>query len=86
MSKERKCKKCGLTYKGFTTSCPYCHKRTKYGTLNNIMAVIGYLSSIGFVSTVLYFLLIGALASTFFFVPALIFIAVIVAIIVLILK
>ena len=86
MAKERKCKKCGLTYKGFTTSCPYCHKRTKYGTHNNIMAVIGYLSTIGFVSTVLYFLLIGALASTFFFVPALIFIAVIVAIVVLILK
>lgn len=86
MTKERKCRKCGLTYKGHPTTCPYCHKRTKYGTMNNIMAVIGYLTTASVICTVVYFGLIAALASSIFILPTLIFIAIVVAIVILILK
>ena len=86
MAKERKCRKCGLTYKGMKTACPYCHKATKYGTLNKIMAFIGYLTTASTIITLIYYGLIASLALSYLFIPLLIFIAVVVAIIILILK
>lgn len=86
MSKERKCRKCKLTYTGHKTHCPYCHKRTKFGTLNNIMAVIGYLTTANFLFSLTYYLLIIELGLTYLFIPVILFIALIVGIIFLILK
>lgn len=86
MAKERKCRKCGLTYKGMKTSCPYCHRTTKYGTLNKIMAFIGYLTTAVTVLSLAYFGLIASLETTVFLIPTVIFIAIVVAIIILIIK
>lgn len=86
MAKERKCRKCGLTYKGFKTSCPFCHRTTKYGNLNKIMAFIGYLTTAGAVLSLAYFGLIASVAMTYVLIPTIIFIAVVIAIVILILK
>lgn len=84
--KEHKCKKCGLTFKGYTNYCPYCHKRTKYGTINNIMAVIGYLTTASIILTLVYLGLIAGIATSIALIPTAIFIALIIGIVILILK
>lgn len=89
MAKERKCKKCGLTYKGFAAECPYCHKSTKFGLLNKIMMVIGYMTTVAVLGLIVYYEILKLMVLSFAFVPLMIFIGfilVVAAIIVLIFK
>lgn len=89
MAKERKCKKCGLTYKGMKTTCPYCHRKTKYGVLNTIMAVIGYITTISVAGFIIWFEITEMMIMSFALLPILmilICIAIVVAIIIAIVK
>lgn len=89
MAKERKCKKCGLSYKGMKTECPFCHKRTKFGIINKIMTVIGYITTITLVSFFLWYEISKLVLMSFALVPMLfliIYIAIIITVIVLIFK
>ncbi len=79
MAKEHKCRKCGLNYKGFSNSCPYCHKTTKYGIFNTIMCVIGYITTILFVIGLVYYEILKMTILSFAFMPLIITVLVIAA-------
>ena len=71
------------------TTCPYCHRKTKYGILNTIMAIIGYITTISVAGWIIWFEITEMMVMSFAFLPLimlLIFIAIIVTIIILIVK
>ena len=87
--KERKCRKCKLTYKGMKERCPYCHKLTKLGLFNRFMCILGYMSFILLVVLFIYTTLISTVVTAMWFVPVvatILIIAVIVAIIIFVSK
>lgn len=81
MAKEHKCKKCGLTYKGFSNQCPYCHKKTKYGIFNAFMCVIGYITTFLIAIGIIYYEIFKMIVFSFALTPLLISIITIVAVI-----
>lgn len=87
--KERKCKKCKLTYKGLKERCPFCHKLTKLGVLNRIMCILGYITLLSIITTLVYYIVAMATISTILAIPtiaAIIVIALIIGIIIAVLK
>lgn len=89
MAKERKCKKCGLSYKGFNTTCPFCHRTTKFGVFNKIMTIIGYITTVIATCFLIYAGIIYLTVISFSIVPLLMFIgfiAIIVGLIIMIFK
>lgn len=87
--KERKCKKCKLTYKGLKERCPFCHRLTKIGVFNRFMCVLGYIAFITTLIAAVYMLFVEALVTAMWIMPilaTLVIIAIIVAIIVLVFK
>lgn len=89
MAKERKCRKCKLTYKGLKTSCPFCHKSTNLGIFNKIMCVFGYISFLFVIILLVHYILITSIINVIWFMPiiaTIIIIAIIVGICVFIFK
>lgn len=89
MAKERKCRKCKLTYKGLKTTCPFCHKSTNFGIFNKIMCVLGYISFLLGLIIFVHYVLIKGVINVIWFLPviaAIIIIAIIVGICIFIFK
>ena len=81
--KERRCRKCKLTYKGLKERCPFCHKLTKLGLFNRFMCIIGYMAFALLIVAFIYFALIHTVATAIWVLPTIatvLIIAVIVAI------
>lgn len=70
MAKERRCRKCNLTYKGLKTTCPFCHKSTNLGIFNKIMCVFGYISFLLTLIIFVYYVLIQGIINVIWFLPA----------------
>lgn len=70
MAKERRCRKCKLTYKGLKTTCPFCHKSTNLGIFNKIMCVFGYISFLLTLIIFVYYVLIQGIINVIWFLPA----------------
>lgn len=89
MAKERKCRKCRLTYQGLKTKCPYCHKSTNLGIFNKIMCVFGYISFFAVLTIAVYYILIMGVINVVWFMPTIatvIIIAIIIGVLVYIFK
>lgn len=89
MAKERRCRKCKLTYQGLRSKCPYCHKSTHFGIFNKIMCVFGYISFFITIAFSVYYLLIMSVVNAIWFMPTIatiIIIAIIIGIIIYIFK
>lgn len=91
--REHKCRKCKLSYKGFKSVCPYCHKKTKYGIMNTIMCVIGYITVIISIIAAMYIgittITVSAYINSILFIPIIamiIGIAIIVAFVIFMIK
>ena len=79
--KERKCRKCKLTYKGLKERCPFCHKLTRFGIFNKIMTVLGYISLIFILIIWVHLIIAYMIVDMIWFMPV-IAIAIVVAIII----
>ena len=69
MAKERRCRKCKLTYQGLKSKCPYCHKLTHLGLFNKIMCIFGYISFFALLIFFVYYVLIIGVIGMVWFMP-----------------
>lgn len=87
--KERKCRKCKLTYKGLKERCPFCHKMTKLGLFNRFMCIIGYMAFALLIVAFVYAALVETVITAVWVLPTIatvLIIAVIVAIVIFVTK